>query len=311
MENVAASLNSFLKRYQKKNLEAYQAVEQAFKDPEVEKFIVAHADELASDFFDKSAAKIFEFTKQKKLKAMGQPTLVPGYIPELQLEQGYVVVSYRPTEEALRVDKIRRRQARIRAINMPKMIRNASFDDLEVDTLRQPIVEQIITWLQDYTQNPNDYYQGMYLYGDYGVGKTYLIGALANELAECGVEVTMVHFPTFAVEMRNSIGNSNVDTLDQIQLIKTSEILIIDDIGAESMSAWIRDDILGVILDYRMQNELPTFFTSNFSMYQLEKEHLAETRQALEPVKAERLMQRVKFLAKEYLMNGANRRLGN
>lgn len=311
MENVAASLAAFLKRYEEKNVAAYQAVKQAFGDPEVQNFLAAHTDELAADFFDKSAAKIFEFTKQKKLKEMGAPTLVPGYVPELQLEQGYVVVAYRPTEEALRVDKIRRRQARLKAINMPKMIRKASFDDLEVDGLRQPIVERVITWIQQYTTDTNTYHQGMYLYGNYGVGKTYLMGALANELAERGVEVTMVHFPTFAVEMRNSIGNNKVDTLDQIQIIKASQILIIDDIGAESMSSWIRDDILGVILDYRMQNELPTFFTSNFSMQQLEKEHLAETRQALEPVKAERLMQRVKFLAKEYLMNGTNRRLGN
>ena len=86
-------------------------------------------------------------------------------------------------------------------------------------------------------------------------------------------------------------------------------ILVLDDIGAESITAWIRDDILGVILEYRMQNELPTFFTSNFSMNQLETEHFTVTKDGAEPVKAERLMQRIRYLAKEIQMAGENRRV--
>ena len=35
---------------------------------------------------------------------------------------------------------------------------------------------------------------------------------------------------------------------------------MIDDIGAESMTSWIRDDVLSVILQYRMQEQLVTFF---------------------------------------------------
>lgn len=34
---------------------------------------------------------------------------------------------------------------------------------------------------------------------------------------------------------------------------------MIDDIGAESMTSWIRDDVLSVILQYRMQEQLVTF----------------------------------------------------
>lgn len=310
MNNLGAQLQAYLTSNKANNALAQQAAEKAFNDPEVQEFLQAHASELADDFFEKSASKVFEFTKQKWLKAHNKPTLAPGYIPELRLEKGYVVVSYRPTEQAIMADKLRRRQARIKAINMPKSVRTASFDDFDIDELRQPIVEQVIAWMEDFLAQPTKYHRGIYLYGSYGVGKTYLMGALANELADHGILVTMLHFPTFAVEMRNSIGNSNVDTLSQIQTIKESPVLIIDDIGAESMSPWIRDDILGVILEYRMQNELSTFFTSNFDMRQLEQEHLAETKQALEPVKAERLMQRFKFLAHEVLMGGVNRRPG-
>jgi primosomal protein DnaI len=76
------------------------------------------------------------------------------------------------------------------------------------------------------------------------------------------------------------------------------------------MSSWVRDDILGVILQYRMQEQLPTFFSSNFNMLQLENEHLRVTQRGEdEPLKAKRIMERVRFLAKEINMIGKNRRL--
>jgi DNA replication protein len=71
-----------------------------------------------------------------------------------------------------------------------------------------------------------------------------LLGAIANELFKNDVHTTMMHFPTFAVEMKNSIGSNSV--LAKVNKIKGAEILMLDDIGADSMSSWIRDEVLGV-----------------------------------------------------------------
>ena len=73
-----------------------------------------------------------------------------------------------------------------------------------------------------------------------------------------------------------------------------AEILILDDIGAEQMSAWVRDEILQVILQHRMQENLPTFFTSNFNFEELER-HFAASRNGDETWQAKRVMERVKF----------------
>ena len=86
-----------------------------------------------------------------------------------------------------------------------------------------------------------------------------------------------------------------------------AEILILDDIGAEQMSAWVRDEILQVILQHRMQENLPTFFTSNFNFEELER-HFAASRNGDETWQAKRVMERVKFLAKEIHLEGVNRR---
>ncbi len=142
--------------------------------------------------------------------------------------------------------------------------------------------------------------------GDFGVGKTYLLGAIANELFKHDVHTTLMHFPTFAVEMKDSIGQNNV--LAKVNKIKGADILMLDDIGADTMSSWIRDEVLGVILQYRMQENLPTFFSSNFSMKELEQHLAVNQRGEEEPVKAKRIMERVKYLSREVIVTGENRR---
>ena len=107
--------------------------------------------------------------------------------------------------------------------------------------------------------------------------------------------------------MKNAIGQNNV--LDKVNVIKKAPILMIDDIGADALSAWIRDEVLGIILQYRMQEQLPTFFSSNFTMDELEQHLTTSQRGDNEPVKAGRIMQRVRYLAKEVEVSGHNRRL--
>ena len=69
------------------------------------------------------------------------------------------------------------------------------------------------------------------------------------------------HYPSFVIDVKNAIGDGNVKTL--VDELKLSEVLILDDIGAEQSTAWVRDEILQVILQYRMQENLPTFFRCN------------------------------------------------
>ncbi len=136
------------------------------------------------------------------------------------------------------------------------------------------------------------------------------MGALANALAANNIGVMMLHFPSFAADLKDAIGRSNDLKSRMMAQAKSIPVLILDDLGAENLSMWIRDDILGVILEYRMQNELTTFITSNFDMTELTS-YLAETRDDRDKGKAARLMQRVKFLTRQITVSGKNRRLDN
>ena len=55
---------------------------------------------------------------------------------------------------------------------------------------------------------------------------------------------------------------------ERFDMVKEANLLLLDDIGAEKLSDWARDEVLGVILQYRMEEHLPTFFTSNLSLNQ-------------------------------------------
>ena len=107
--------------------------------------------------------------------------------------------------------------------------------------------------------------------------------------------------------MKAAIADNSV--MDKLDIIKKSEVLMLDDIGADINSTWVRDEVLGVILQYRMQEELPTFFSSNLNFQELEEHFRVGNRGEDEPVKAKRLMERVRYLSKEVHMTGKNRRL--
>ena len=88
---------------------------------------------------------------------------------------------------------------------------------------------------------------------------------------------------------------------------QNADILLIDDIGAEKVTTWGRDEILGTILQYRMENKLTTFFTSNFTIEELEK-HLSFSSFSEDQVKARRIIERIKQLTIDMELIGESKR---
>lgn len=280
---------------------------EVFKDPEVRSFLAENKEALDKEAIERSASKLYEFVSEKRKVGNDDSSLAPGYKPKLILNNHRIDVTYVPTSELVQKQKEEKIKNRIQSLYMPKDLKEARLEDFEATRKRQKALDKAITFIENYLESPKSYHKGLYLHGPFGVGKTFLLGGIAHELSEQGYPSLIVHFPTLAVEMKNSIGKNTTE--DKLDKFKKAPVLMIDDIGADSLSSWIRDDILGVILQYRMQEELPTFFTSNFDMAQLEKEHLSVTQRGeTEPLKAKRIMERIRFLSEEVEMSGENRR---
>lgn len=305
MDNISQVMNEILKRMpQVGDREA--TIRSIIEYPEVKDFIEAHGDQLSSEMIANSISKLNEFVLEKEALKAGRSGQNPGFTPELFINFNYIDVSYRPTSDYLANEKQRKRDALIDNRMMSRDVKAAQLADYDMSTPeRQALMGDVMQFIATYIDNPKRA-QGIYISGPFGVGKTYLLGALANSLASKGIAVQMLHYPTFATELKSLIGRDNL-IYQNLEKVKQAPVLIIDDIGAESNSAWLRDDITNVILEHRMKESLSTFFTSNFSMAELEK-HLASSRDADEPVKAKRLMERIKYLAQERVLFGENRR---
>ena len=308
MRHIMETINSIIGG-QSGSPQYRELIKKAYQDPDVQKFLREHRNELSNEQIERGSSKLYEFYHEKILLQNHQASIAPGYTPQLVVSAGRIDVVYVPTAQLRAQQQAAELRQRVTTVRMPKFIREASFNNVIRDNDdRMDALQAAISFSQTY--QPGQFQPGLYLSGNFGVGKTYLLGATANALAERGIISTMVHFPSFAVEMKGAIKDGSVDS--RRDAIKKAPILMLDDIGADSMSAWVRDDVLGVILEYRMQEELPTFFSSNFTMQQLEDQHLAiDAQGAREPMKAKRIMQRIRFLSREYHIEGENMRSGN
>lgn len=148
---------------------------------------------------------------------------------------------------------------------------------------------------------------GYYIFGAVGVGKTYLLSAITNELARQNFKIAFVHTPTLANNLRSQISENH--SLDQtLYNLKNIDILVLDDIGSEIVTNWFRDDILLSILNYRMEAKKTTFFTSNLSVEELLEHYAINNRREYNKLSAQRLIERIKTLSMEVELIGENRR---
>ena len=193
----------------------------------------------------------------------------------------------------------------LKFFDMPKELLKANFKDIyKDDKNRLPIIKYFKEFIDKYDDIPKP--KGLYLTGSFGSGKTYLISALLNEMAKKGVKCCLLYYPEFLRSLKASFSGEGYD--DKFSYVKKVDILLLDDIGAENTSNWSRDEILGPILQYRMENDLVTFFTSNLTLEELE-ESLSQTSSGVDKVKARRIIERIKQLTIEEKLVSKNRRV--
>jgi len=136
--------------------------------------------------------------------------------------------------------------------------------------------------------------RGLLFKGPVGTGKSHLSVATVRALIEAqpekfgkyvgiapqygekdlpGCHCSMI--PVFELlerlrESHRSRGRTR-DFAELIRRCKTDELIILDDIGAETPTDWVQEQLCGLI-DRRYRAQLTTFFTTNCSMLQLEEQ---------------------------------------
>ncbi|MGJ9382421.1 primosomal protein DnaI [Salipaludibacillus sp. CF4.18] len=269
--------------------------------------------EMTNENIEKGINELYQFTQQWNncdqcpgLDAC--PNLIQGFQPDLNVYRGEIQNQYKPCSLKKKDEERKRQASFVQSLYLPKEMTQVSFDDFHEDnSSRTNAFTKAMAFCA--SVDPGEDGQGLYIHGPFGVGKTFLVGAIANYLADEEVTTMIVYTPDFFRELKNGISDGSYQ--GKMDMVKRAPVLIMDDIGAETMSNWIRDDILGAILQFRMMEKLPTIFTSNFDLSELEI-HLSSTQRGgvekVDQLKARRILERVKHLNEVIDMKGENKR---
>jgi DNA replication protein DnaC len=122
----------------------------------------------------------------------------------------------------------------------------------------------------------------IYLWSKYGLGKTHFLLWLSKKYCYQGYNVFYAMFSDISRELKKEIGlrqagifNKSIDTK-----MRECDMLCIDDLGNEQMTAFTHEALVGVI-NYRYQYKLPTFVTSNYNpkeLYNIYKNEIGEVK---------------------------------
>lgn len=235
-----------------------------------------------------------------KLELCQQP--IRGHLPTMMPHLGRLKLSYAPCSYLVSQSHLEN----IQNFHMPKSVEQANFDTIYADANREELFRRAVDFVAHCEKGA--YKKGLFLYGSMGSGKTYAISAIANELAKRGIGCATVYFPELIAQIKAGFSNPNELGTTVVEKLQSVPVLMLDDIGSESVTSWMRDEVLGRILNHRMAHELPTFFTSNFNFDQLQSHYEQTNRNEYEPVKAARIVERIRALSVPVELTGKNYR---
>jgi DNA replication protein DnaC len=135
------------------------------------------------------------------------------------------------------------------------------------DSRRQSSVAAALGATRAFADNPEGW---LVLVGPNGCGKTHLAAAVANARLSENEHAIICPVPDLLDHLRSTFAPDSRVTYDELfETIRTAAVLILDDLGTQSATAWAQEKLYQLI-NYRYTAKLPTVVTSNLSPEKLE-----------------------------------------
>lgn len=272
-----------------------QLIESLLEHPQIRSFVVSNDLKHSSLLDGMNALLSYREQHEACAKCPGLSVCVsphPGMEPILTLDSGIPAIKYQPCQHAKQLPKKRT----IDSLYVPQRVFEADLSDMDlIPESRRSVHRAIVQLFQSFDAGKP--VKGLYLVGPYQTGKTYILAAIANEFAKRNLCVVFGYYPDMVREFKSSIGDGSLE--EKVRRLKSADVLFLDDIGGESTSAFVRDEVLGPILQHRLMDNRLTFFSSNVPMISLRESMLTSTT-AIEKSKSGRIYERIAALATEY-----------
>ncbi len=124
----------------------------------------------------------------------------------------------------------------------------------------------------DFVLNFNKNFSNLLFYGETGLGKTFLCNCIAKDLLDIGASVVYLTAPRFFKKIEDL--RFNRDEMEspgeQLDMIFTCDLLIIDDLGSE-FSTLITTSELFNIINTRLLDKRQTIISTNLSFSDLQR----------------------------------------
>lgn len=168
----------------------------------------------------------------------------------------------------------RSRLFRRQAAGLPVRLQDAEFAKANFDLYPEGYkvkARKAFKYVRAYCDNllSNGDGQGLFIHGETGTGKSYLLGCVANYLAE-KMSVKYVVYADFLDQLRATFSSRDGEDSEQqlVAMVRNVDMLLLDDLGVERPTEFALKS-LAQIIDYRYRNKLPLLVTSNFTLEEL------------------------------------------
>lgn len=284
--------------YEEKHVKSIDdTIDELLEDNDIRSFVVDN--DLSHEAVIKGVNILLEYKDDTKVLKDGkkESKKYPGYFMVLTYKNNRINYSFQRINPELDYLK------NIKTISVPKEALDATFNDFSLVTdERKKAYNYARIFASSYSSSEK--VKGMYLSGRFRCGKTYLASAIAKEVASKGHSVIEVYYPEFSSQLKSTFSDSsNTSFNDLVEELKNCDLLIFDDFGGEAINPFIRDEALGVVLQYRMVKMKGTIFTSNIPINKLADTTLRKDGSEGEKIKAQRIVERIKELTEEFYLS--------
>lgn len=182
---------------------------------------------------------------------------------------GWVRASHDGVEGVVRCDCLKNSRfvKLLENARIPKRYEHCELDIFEsVKGVTTPSIElakiAAEKFVEEYPMSPP---LGLLFVGPQGVGKTHLaVGTVKKLMREKNVPCLFRTFPELLKEIQNSYNPiSQASELSLLSPVLEVEVLVLDELGAQTPSSWVRDTV-SYVLNYRYNENKVTILTTNY-----------------------------------------------
>ena len=159
-------------------------------------------------------------------------------------------------------------QSELSTLNLHHDQNFASFGDRsELPAEERDNLRRALALAQGYAERPQDW---LLFTGSHGSGKTHLAAAIANYRFDQGYPALLITVPDLLDHLRATFSPTSLVSYDKrFEELRTAPLLVLDDLGTHSATAWAREKLYQ-LFNYRYIARLPTVITSSLRLEELE-----------------------------------------